>query len=267
MMVHATPTLNRRHELLADRALCGINAADERELSGVLALTEEGDLDDWGYDLTVAALDQALSEPMEREMPPDLRDRVQSAAVHWLAQSRGLSLTEPTETGTTPAPVRRTSAIPWLMAAACLLLAAIGWWRLIPRTPEAMVARSELLNAADVSLVTWAENDLGVRGDVVWSDELQRGYLRFVGLGVNDPDVEQYQLWIFDKNRTVDFPVDGGIFNIRATPQDARGETIVPIDAKIPVNEATLFAVTIEPPGGVVVSDRSRLILAATVKQ
>lgn len=83
--------------------------------------------------------------------------------------------------------------------------------------------------------------------------------MRFRSLAVNDPTKEQYQLWIFDKNQSEATPIDGGVFDI--TESDA----VVPIDAKLRVNDAYLFAVTIEKPGGVVVSSRERLPLLATV--
>ena len=38
---------------------------------------------------------------------------------------------------------------------------------------------------------------------------------------------------------------------------------IVPIRAKLPVSDAHLFAVTVEQPGGVVVSSRDRIVLLA----
>ena len=85
--------------------------------------------------------------------------------------------------------------------------------------------------------------------------------MRFRGLAANDPAVEQYQLWIFDAERDEARPVDGGVFDVPSTDSD----TIVPIDAKLPVSRATLFAVTIEQPGGVVVSSRERLPLLAQV--
>lgn len=43
------------------------------------------------------------------------------------------------------------------------------------------------------------------------------------------------------------------------------GEVIVPINAKLKITKPTLFAVTIEKPGGVVVSKRDKLILTAKV--
>jgi anti-sigma-K factor RskA len=77
---------------------------------------------------------------------------------------------------------------------------------------------------------------------------------------MNVPTVQQYQLWIFDKNQSDKTPVDGGVFDITSDQ-----EIIIPIQAKLRVQEAYLFAVTIEKPGGVVVSSRERLPLLATV--
>jgi anti-sigma-K factor RskA len=101
----------------------------------------------------------------------------------------------------------------------------------------------------------------GVTGDVVWSTSTQRGFMRFKGLAVNDPKKLQYQLWIFDKAQDQKHPIDGGVFDIDL----ATGDVIVPITPKIRVQDATLFAITIEKPGGVVVSSRDRLVLIAKV--
>ena len=38
----------------------------------------------------------------------------------------------------------------------------------------------------------------------------------------------------------------------------------VPIDARVPVGDVAMFAVTVEPPGGVVVSTRERIALLAS---
>ena len=100
-------------------------------------------------------------------------------------------------------------------------------------------------------------------GDVVWSQSRQQGYMRFRGLAANDPAIEQYQLWIFDEERDAAHPVDGGVFDVADT--DADGEVCVPIDARLPIGKPTLFAITVEKPGGVVVSTRERLPLLAKV--
>lgn len=103
-----------------------------------------------------------------------------------------------------------------------------------------------------------AGRDVG--GDVVWDARTQTGYMRFVGLRRNDPSSEQYQLWIFDARRDQRYPVDGGVFDV-----DDSGEAVVPIRARLPVGSPLMFAVTVERPGGVVVSDRSRLVVVARI--
>lgn len=84
--------------------------------------------------------------------------------------------------------------------------------------------------------------------------------MTFSGLPVNNPSEEQYQLWIFDAKQDDRYPIDGGVFDVTSPT------VVVPIDAKIRVSDPSMFAITIEKPGGVVVSDRSRLPLLAKVK-
>ena len=82
--------------------------------------------------------------------------------------------------------------------------------------------------------------------------------MRFTGLRRNNPNVEQYQLWIFDARRDERYPVDGGVFDITHD-----GAEVVAIKATLKVNVPLMFAITIERPGGVVVSDRSRIAALA----
>jgi anti-sigma-K factor RskA len=122
--------------------------------------------------------------------------------------------------------------------------------------------RDALLKMSDATTLAWTAtkdpNATGAKGDVVWSKTAQKGFMRFTGLAVNDAKQIQYQLWIFDKNRPQETPVDGGVFDVSST-----GEVIVPINAKLSVDDPVLFAVTIEKPGGVVVSKRERIVVTA----
>ena len=93
--------------------------------------------------------------------------------------------------------------------------------------------------------------------EVLWSDSLQEGFARCRGLAVNDPTVEQYQLWVIDRERGFQQRVDGGVFNVSSNS----AEIVIPIHAKLNVSDARGFAVTREPPGGVVVSDLKRVAL------
>jgi anti-sigma-K factor RskA len=100
-----------------------------------------------------------------------------------------------------------------------------------------------------------------VSGDVVWSDEKQAGYMRLRGLPANDGTKETYQLWIFDKTQDKTTPIDGGTFDV---PED--GEIIIPINAKLKADDPEMFAITIEKPGGVVVSKREKIAALAKVE-
>ena len=90
---------------------------------------------------------------------------------------------------------------------------------------------------------------------------MQEGYLRFTNLPKNDTGVYTYQLWIFDENQDPKTPIDGGIFDV-----NAEGEIIVPITAKLRARGAKAFAITMEKPGGVMVSDRSKIVTLGSVK-
>jgi hypothetical protein len=164
----------------------------------------------------------------------------------------------------------------WLAAAAMLAL-----WVREPASPPAVVAvvpsaaassaaaswvRDSLI-AVDsaVTRIAWAptadSTALGASGDVVWSTRAQRGVMRLIGLKSNDVKRWQYQLWIFDKTRDQRYPVDGGVFDVPA----GATEVFVPINARVPVGSAVMFAVTVEAPGGVVVSTRERVALLAAL--
>jgi anti-sigma-K factor RskA len=135
-----------------------------------------------------------------------------------------------------------------------------------PQDPTILARnRTELLAAPGTVRIAWAPFDLpdapaeqrGVSGDVIWNDEKEQGYLRFVGLKVNDPNLEQYQVWVIDE-RGMEQKISGGIFNASAD-----GEVIVPIKPGIDVRRVKLFAVTIEEPGGTWVPNLKRRVVVA----
>jgi hypothetical protein len=186
-----------------------------------------------------------------------------------------------------PPAASRSGVYGWFAAAACLVLAVFAWNRAptptppvtlvadVPPTPAVVIApvvkpaapptaaeqRAELLAKSDSLKVTFgATKDpaaAGVSGDVVWDPVTQRGFLHLVGLAPNDPALRQYQLWIFDGGRDKRYPVDGGVFDIPANATEA----VIPIHAALPVLSAKAFAVTVEKPGGVVVSGREHVVV------
>lgn len=160
----------------------------------------------------------------------------------------------------------------WLVAAA-----AVVAWLYVPSplarrraapvtaavSPVRALLDSLLGDPATVRVPWGASQDpagTGARGEVIWHPPTQRGVMRFTGLLPNDPQLSQYQLWIIDAARDARYPVDGGVFDI-----GSGGEVLIPITARLPVAKPSLFAVTLESPGGVVVSSRERLVLAAPV--
>jgi hypothetical protein len=172
---------------------------------------------------------------------------------------------------------RAPMIVAWTAAAAGIALGAGAFLWASNKAPEVITekvyvevakptpaqARKDLLAAAtDVKTLAWtATTDpfaTGAAGDVVWSPSKQEGYMRFTGLATNDPKLLQYQLWIFDKDRDDKYPVDGGVFDVGPD-----GEVVVKISPKLRVNEPVLFAVTVEAPGGVVVSKRERIVVTA----
>jgi anti-sigma-K factor RskA len=165
----------------------------------------------------------------------------------------------------------------WFAAAASVLIAVAGWWpRMqdgdapVAEVPMATVIQQErekLLAQQGVVTRTWQTTQdpaaSGVTGDVVWDPKTQNGYVRFRGMQANNATEQQYQLWIFDGTRDERYPVDGGVFDIPA----GQTEVIIPIKAKLEIRNPALFAVTIEKPGGSVVSTRDRIVVLAPVQQ
>ncbi|MCY3606000.1 MAG: anti-sigma factor [Gammaproteobacteria bacterium] len=198
-----------------------------------------------------AALGQAalLAEDREawRRMPGDLRERL-------LGMARARAVDNP------PRATRANWPARWgWSAATAMVLVWIVSTVLLPRQP-AVPDSVSVQTATDVVRLPWRSDISGyeeVRGEIVWSDTLQAGEMRFAGLPANDPELQQYQLWIVDPDR-YEHPVDGGVFDASAD-----GDIVVPVDAKLNVVEPVAFAVTLEQRGGVVVSEGPLLLVAA----
>jgi hypothetical protein len=199
-------------------------------------------------------------------MPAELRARV-------LAQAPAQRASAPSGTAPTrgPATVRRARGpgalawSGWIVAAAAAVLAFLGWTReLEPASPADVIGalRAQVDTASDRIVLPWKPTEdpdgRNVSGELHWSTALQKGYMVFHGLPRNDPSAKQYQLWIFDKPRGDAHPVDGGVFDVAAAD-----EAVIPIEARIRVFDPALFAVTAEPPGGVVVSGREHIVSLA----
>jgi hypothetical protein len=177
---------------------------------------------------------------------------------------------EPSEDGSTIVhmPVRESSlarVATYVSAIAALSMLVIAVWLYLhrddPPSPDAVL---EQLEAGEDTL-EWAlraEQDEavgeGAQGRVLWSHELQQGVLVVQGLVANDASASQYQLWIRDGQRE-DPPVPGPVFDV-----EGEDEVSVAFEAVLVIGEPTAFLITVERPGGVVVSKQDRVVMIAT---
>ena len=247
---------DRLEELIA---LETMGLAEPAEMQELAALSQSRrDARRLRRQVTAAATAVTLAATGADAVSKDLRSRLIRSGIAELA-SVGVRAEPTRKVGEA---TRRTGWWAWAgyVAAACLAVAVLmrpsGTGSNLP-SPEAMLAEPGTVRIA------WSPTDAssGMGGEVVWSEKYQGGYMRLANVPPNRPDVSQYQLWIFDEARPEATPVDGGVFDV-----PTKGEVVVPIRPALKVSKATLFAVTEEPPGGVVVSDRSRLHLLAVRK-
>lgn len=275
-------------DLLCAQATCGLSEEQKAELERLKA-EAGGTFDLESLELTAASLNVALLGELE-PMPSHVQLEIAAMAKGHFAAVESQE-ERPDENIFTrprrPAVIEtepKGSMINWLgwavAAAACVALALNIWTAQrqdnVAKGPGPTPAetarpgpaelREQLIGTAkDLARAGWAAGNVkeitAVTGDVVWSDEKQEGYMRFRGLPANDPGREAYQLWIFDETQSEETPIDGGVFDI-----SDEGEVVVPIDAKLKASKPALFAVTIEKPGGVVVSDRKRIAALAKVE-
>ncbi len=271
-------------ELLAGEAAGDICYEEYTELQRLLGDAQVTDRDQM---MRVAGLVQLVllrrDRPAQVALPDPLREKLVRQAHAWQSGRRTSSKAVIADLETArqrpekkrqvavpgPATAQRNSsrsALGWYLAAA--LAVAFVVFRPQPDPDVAPVAAS--LQARRDALVSRAPDLLQVpwsasaqpgyeqaRGDVVWSSARQEGYLRVSGLPVNDAGRDQYQLWVVDASRDI-HSVDGGVFDITR-----EGELIIAIDTSLPVSQPSAFAVTLEKPGGVVVSDGPMLLVAA----
>lgn len=277
-------------DLLCDQAASGLNE-DERLQLEKLSAGANSDMDAQSLELAAAAIMMAEMGAIEA-MPSHLEASIAAAAgKYFTAKGSESSIHESLHDQPTKAfkwqetrPSR--SFFDWfgwaVAAAACVAL--IGTFiyeqnrigdlqaKVMQLTPtpvveETLAQKRDRLKkeAADVTRAEWTKGNVkdseGVMGEVVWSDEKQEGYMTFRGLPVNDANKEAYQLWIFEDGKLEPHPKDGGVFNVSSD-----GEVVVAIKAKLKTNAPKAFAVTIEKPGGVVVSDRTKIAALAPVK-
>ena len=263
-MMAESSNVDRLLNLMGEQALFGLDQGEQHELTELAAKHPNVQADE--MDVLAAEIELSGLPAAQFKLPDHLQQEIR------LAMPSGKfarSAVEPAHTSRRDWMRHAASWSGWV-AAAVMLIAFLGRDlknrpQIIQLTPNE--ARAQLLATVEDSLrvdwtVTEDEAARAAAGDVVWSNAAQEGYMRFTGLAANDPSQSQYQLWIFDSQQDERYPIDGGVFDI---PPGA-DEVIVPIAAKLDVARPYMFAITIEKPGGVVVSSRERLPLLAKVE-
>lgn len=271
-------------ELLSDKAVFGLTDEEIAELAELEKNFPE--LNDESLDLTAAAIG-LMNLNLNEQMPVHLQAKIAAdAEKFYAAQTKKFASAESTEEfQKTFAFEPKSSIMQWLgWAVAALACVALTFTIYTTRTnspdfagknstPTPTATPKIELNAAqereqllasvkDTKQLAWGDfdpkNPKNVQGDVVWSNSAQKGFVHFRNLPVNDKSKQTYQVWIFDKNQKN--PVSGGTFDI-----DANGEVVVPIDSALKIQQPTMFGITAEKPGGVVVSDLKNVMAVAKI--
>lgn len=266
-------------DLLVKQVTEGLTPAEQRMLEALDG--EAASLARRDIERAAAAVTLAVKTDGET-LPPLLAQKLLQQAEAHFTPSVATKITD-LGTARSPRTPSRFGMMGWFAAAACLVLALFGWLRTVPGEqpvvqtvpelpapprvvapvlpPTAAEERAALMAKADSLKITLSATKdpaaAGVSGDVVWDPETQKGYFHFVGLASNDSKVHQYQIWIFDAGRDKRYPVDGGVFDVPANSN----EIIIPIRAALAVLKPAAFAVTVEKPGGVVVSAKDHVVV------
>lgn len=265
-------------ELLAGYALADLDAAERTALAHVAGDVDGRDVQE--LEALVGGLTAHFAQADSEGLPADVRRSLEAAAERWQrerpgagprlhVESAGDAYSGTSVSSAPPsAPGSNASWWAWSGWAVAAVLGGLLLMRPAPPLPEAATPPSVAeLRAALVAQqhleLGWSatEDPAGenATGDLIWSAQTQAGVMRFRGLEPNDPNQIRYQLWIFDATRDDRYPVDGGLFDV----PPGVDEVLVPIDARLRIGQPVLFAVTIEPPQGVVVSDRDRIVVVA----
>jgi anti-sigma-K factor RskA len=270
------------YDLLTKKALYGLDEAEQGQLDQLDP--GNADMEFRSLEMTAAAI--ALANIEIEPMPVHLRARLDEGADKHFAEAKTIvGELWPPATRTLYEPTEETPRfnwfgwLGWAAAAAAVIALAINIYisrptkapeiahdqpQHAPQTLTTTQMRDDFVKtAADIVRASWAAGNVkGITqlvGDVVWSDEKQSGYMTFKGLPPNPPDQYTYQLWIKAKNQ--EDMIDGGTFDV-----NSQGEVVIPIDAKLKAKSPDMFAVTMEKPGGVVVSKKEKIVSIAKVE-
>ena len=265
-------------DLLCKRVSEGLTADEQTELSE-LETTVDSPVDLHSLELTAAAI-ATSSVRSDEQMPDHLKAGILARAdEHFAEQNKASDRVVRTNVENEKTSMPIWGWLGWAAAAIACIALAVNIYQTrsddratgsptptpVPQIVSPAEKRQQFLaGATDVIRADWGQGnmkDLTVGGDVVWSEAKQEGYLRFRNLPQNDTSQYTYQLWIFDESQDEKPPIDGGTFDVNAD-----GEIVVPIDAALRARGAKAFAITMEKPGGVMVSKRDRVVTLASVK-
>lgn len=279
-------------DLLTKQAIYGLDASEHKQLDHLSASNNY--YTDDSFELTAAAIGISGIEADE-QMPAHLYSKILASADSFYDKART------TQAVRTPAEAVGSDEMQptfefepkkaswlgwagWLVASVACIALAVNIFTTRSQKPVDIAANpsptpiaspdkpspakqfEEILASANVIKASFGPVPKGpvelasAGGDVVWNDAKQTGYMKLHGLPKNDKSVSTYQLWIFDENQDAKYPIDGGTFDINED-----GDVIIPIDAKIATKNPKMFAITVEKPGGVVVSDRKKMAALAQV--
>ena len=277
------PHSKRLAALLADHALGELTPEQQRELEQLLA--DRPDTDPAGLERVAAALEISLTVDQLTPLPHQLKARLiesipQDTGTTPASAAPATATATATATANATAPGSASAAplprgllgVNWVVVwgwtgwavAAGLLLWLVSQQRdreadFLPRAMFSPVnlhfatAQQKLRSKTDdVVCGQWErspESDLpwavAAEGELIWSQKLQCGLIRVKGLPPNDPQREQYQVWIRDSHRPHDHPIGAGVFNVG--PSD---EAVLLIHPRIVVHAHDRFFISREPSGG-----------------
>ena len=271
----------RFEELEAGRILGDLTLEESQEwqkLSNTHGFTSDSSLELIAATLEIDAIQSQL-EPLPESLATTLRQNIPQS----VPSTQSPPVEQKTSAGIPPSVVpfptwRRLASSPVLAWGAAALFAVLFIFSFVtknPNTNPGLADQPSKLSPADAREKLLAQGEKlfqsefqgqnqfkGMSGKVVWSDELQEGYMTLTDLPSNNPSESQYQLWIVDPDRDAN-PVDGGVFDIPAGQSTA----VVPISNPLLVTNPQAFVITLEQPGGVVVSKQETVVALATPPQ
>jgi hypothetical protein len=273
-------TEERLLDLLCKQAVHGLND-DETLVLAELQRSVESPVDLESLELTAAAISTAGVRPDDK-LPDHLKAGILKKADDFFNEQKAANSSAPPVVVEPAVPSRSIWGwLGWAAAALASIALIANIWISSSRspniagpggtptpTPEQLgppqMRDKFMASAPDMVRAEWGKGnmpEIAAAGDVVWSDSIQEGYLRLNGVPKNDKNAYTYQLWIFDETQDPKTPIDGGTFDVTED-----GEVVIPIDARLKARNPKAFAITMEKPGGVVVSKQEKVPAMAQVK-